>query len=482
MNKSPVETHVHLKEDLGSLQASIEFGDRQKRRSSLFTESTIASETSHPEEVEKDKMPVTAFTSSNSMNHCHKSKACSTRRKHVKKEKTMDKTMGKKVLIDLISKEMVDTWSMNVEDDLAAEDLANRPTSAPSSADIFYAMMNGENIDTSNSADDAMDNPTLDDVEIDLDIENDFDQVSFHKLAFGSLRLDDVGNIQVPISDMKSRQSISEESASNNSTPSVTMSSDSDGFSIGEIEQFVLQSIPLDVRSRIPKEAWGKIFGRSLVGSTTNPKVAKSENLDDDDVSEITNATDCIAKYGFAAKGRGCPPTVHGSPTGSGSQGSASESNSLTQPASHRIELPGGTEDKGKGKKVSFAIVQIRYYERILDINPSVTAGPAIAIGWRYKSGGKLAIEDWEMRKGDNLRRANELLLPKHVREAMLKEVGFTQRDIAEAVRVIIKAKNKRKQTVQNLGAEAMEEAIELAARRVKGILSFGKRNGLIRE
>jgi hypothetical protein len=139
------------------------------------------------------------------------------------------------------------------------------------------------------------------------------------------------------------------------------------------------------------------------------------------------------------------------------------------------------TQKAKENLSVSFADVQVRYYERILDINPAVTSGAAIGIGWRYKRGGTLPIEEWELRKSSDVRRANDLLIPRHVRETILQNAGYTQKDIAEAVRIILKAKNKRKQTIQNLGAEGIEEAVESASRRVKSIISLGVKRGLVK-
>lgn len=130
--------------------------------------------------------------------------------------------------------------------------------------------------------------------------------------------------------------------------------------------------------------------------------------------------------------------------------------------------------------KVSFHVVQVRYYERILDINPSVTAGPPVGIGWRFKKGGQVTVDEWELQRGET-RKSTSLVLPRHVREAMLKESGYTNKDIADVVRLVMKAKNQRRTTVSNLNASGVEEAVERAARRVKGLLNFRRNRSLIK-
>jgi hypothetical protein len=65
--------------------------------------------------------------------------------------------------------------------------------------------------------------------------------------------------------------------------------------------------------------------------------------------------------------------------------------------------------------------------------------------------------------------------MPEDLREGLLKELGYTQEDIAEASRIIRKAKDRRNTTIANLSSqEGMEEAAEMVpSRKVKGLLSF---------
>ena len=133
-------------------------------------------------------------------------------------------------------------------------------------------------------------------------------------------------------------------------------------------------------------------------------------------------------------------------------------------------------------RKVNFSNVEVRYYDRVLDINPAVTSGASVGLGWRYKKGGKISINDWqhgneEVTGGDKLRRRATygLVMPKTYRESLLREWGYTQQDIAKATRVIRHIKHNRKLTVQQLPNQHMEEAVENAARKVKNLLkSFG--------
>ena len=128
---------------------------------------------------------------------------------------------------------------------------------------------------------------------------------------------------------------------------------------------------------------------------------------------------------------------------------------------------------KNSGRSVSFCEVQIREYERVLEFNPSVTSGPAVGIGWNYAPEGQVfTLENFEdSREFRRRQSSDELALPRDQREKMLRTWGYTQREIAASVRSIIKTKNQRKQTVQNLHAANYEEFVEKAKRKVKNVL-----------
>ena len=93
-----------------------------------------------------------------------------------------------------------------------------------------------------------------------------------------------------------------------------------------------------------------------------------------------------------------------------------------------------------------------------------------------------MSVKDWEHHhRGGVHRQSNDLVVPKHVRHAMLKDLGYTQEDFAAATRIILKAKHQRKVSAQNQGGhQQFEEAVENAARRVRGLLSFGRNKGLV--
>mmetsp|Transcript_1707 Transcript_1707/g.2720 ORF Transcript_1707/g.2720 Transcript_1707/m.2720 type:complete len:387 (+) Transcript_1707:150-1310(+) len=120
-------------------------------------------------------------------------------------------------------------------------------------------------------------------------------------------------------------------------------------------------------------------------------------------------------------------------------------------------------------KIVIFHKVVIREYERTLGDNPSVRRGPAISIGWRHASECIiLDLEEYESTRPPR-RSKIEIIVPERVRYDLLKEYGFTSRDIMAATKEINITRKKRAQTAHS--TEKTERAhfvLEKAGRKLK--------------
>eukprot|EP00339_Tiarina_fusa_P026306 CAMPEP_0117045928 /NCGR_PEP_ID=MMETSP0472-20121206/31770_1 /TAXON_ID=693140 ORGANISM="Tiarina fusus, Strain LIS" /NCGR_SAMPLE_ID=MMETSP0472 /ASSEMBLY_ACC=CAM_ASM_000603 /LENGTH=579 /DNA_ID=CAMNT_0004758111 /DNA_START=81 /DNA_END=1820 /DNA_ORIENTATION=- len=227
-----------------------------------------------------------------------------------------------------------------------------------------------------------------------------------------------------------------------------------DAITIQDIEDSILQHLPKDIQGKIPEHVWKKIFRRSLVLETK----AVEEMMKEEDApapQKQSRRRSIMKNVGEAV------------------------SNEFTTPGERKQEEETGqVPAPDVVKEVRFNYVQVRYYERILDNNPAVSSGAAVAIGWRYKRGRRLTVEDWELQNPYEDRISlTPSVLSRQERERILKEWGYKQKDIATATRSILKAKNERKVTVQNLGGQRMEEAVENTARCVKGLLLGRFRN-----
>ena len=127
-------------------------------------------------------------------------------------------------------------------------------------------------------------------------------------------------------------------------------------------------------------------------------------------------------------------------------------------------------------KSVSFDKVQVRNYGYILTINPAVTSGPSIGLGWNYnaKKDEKYSVERFESSKEmEATRKSKDMMLSREEREQLLVSLGYSRKEIASVVRKTIRLKHQRKVTVQNLKMSPVEEFLERTSRRVRRVLRF---------
>lgn len=121
---------------------------------------------------------------------------------------------------------------------------------------------------------------------------------------------------------------------------------------------------------------------------------------------------------------------------------------------------------------VSFGTVEIRRYQRILGDNPSCSSGPALSLDWDYEDDltSSKSVDDYEYYRGRRLD-DTEMVLTRYEREELLLDLGYSRKEIAEAVRKNVNIKNRRRQTVNNLNVMPFEQAIEGAARKISRVV-----------
>ncbi|CAJ1935054.1 unnamed protein product [Cylindrotheca closterium] len=115
---------------------------------------------------------------------------------------------------------------------------------------------------------------------------------------------------------------------------------------------------------------------------------------------------------------------------------------------------------KKKKNSVSFGNAQIRWHERILEVHPCTSSGPSVGIGWE-------CIHESEERIQWNRRRGVRLRLDREEREEIIKEQGYSTKDIACSVREILKIKKQRRRTYHNVVSNPVKvEKIEYIAEK----------------
>ena len=125
-------------------------------------------------------------------------------------------------------------------------------------------------------------------------------------------------------------------------------------------------------------------------------------------------------------------------------------------------------ESTERSTKVSFSTISIRAYNRILGDNPSCSNGPSLSIGWEYVNVVEgYNLEDFEHNRLYTRRLDHEMVLSRPERESILISLGYSQIEIARAVRANIKVKNQRRRTIHNLSFSKVEEAVETVRKKL---------------
>ncbi|KAG7359837.1 hypothetical protein IV203_034935 [Nitzschia inconspicua] len=282
-------------------------------------------------------------------------------------------------------------------------------------------------------------------------------------------------------------------------------------LSVSEMKQMVMDSLPPEIKDRVPASAWKRIFcDDDTLMSDQSPIVRRLRGGSRDDVGDIVSVISNIVSRrsggtcevstvsGLTRDDMNSSPTFQSPPERKeaavestprpnvvssvpvGSRVITDDVPTIISTTSSPANVTTSSSCPGNDKRkpqVCFDIVKIRSYGSILTINPSVTSGPAVGLGWEFdpEKDEKYALDDFERSKARSgpRRVSNQLLIGREARESLLLSLGYSQKEIAVAIRQTIRIKNQRKQTVQNLNMLPMEEILEKATRRVKRVLGF---------
>mmetsp|Transcript_9666 Transcript_9666/g.11160 ORF Transcript_9666/g.11160 Transcript_9666/m.11160 type:complete len:200 (-) Transcript_9666:123-722(-) len=112
------------------------------------------------------------------------------------------------------------------------------------------------------------------------------------------------------------------------------------------------------------------------------------------------------------------------------------------------IEIVTVTQKKNKKEKkstVQFSTVHIRDYSLCLGDNPSVSQGPPISLDWYYDNETWYDIDDHEKQKQG--RGGAPCCVPPKERLNLLKQIGYSQKELTEAIRRVEKSKKQHFRT-----------------------------------
>lgn len=116
-----------------------------------------------------------------------------------------------------------------------------------------------------------------------------------------------------------------------------------------------------------------------------------------------------------------------------------------------------------EAKIVKFTMVEFREYSRVLSDHPATSSGAPIGIGWGYDPKDTTAVDlNLYERSREGLRRTKrQLVIPRDVRESMLREIGYSTKEILEAVRMVRKIKERRSVSFHQQKFDKVIERVE---------------------
>jgi hypothetical protein len=130
------------------------------------------------------------------------------------------------------------------------------------------------------------------------------------------------------------------------------------------------------------------------------------------------------------------------------------------------------TADSTSKKAVSFGLIQVREYNRVVGDNPTVRVGPPMSIGWEFVQKQAVPVDDYEKIKRP--RTSDLRIMGSITRKSILRyEFDVSLKEIRAAEKIIRKIQRQRCRTIQQgKMATAIEYAMELAKRKIHRIFS----------
>lgn len=102
---------------------------------------------------------------------------------------------------------------------------------------------------------------------------------------------------------------------------------------------------------------------------------------------------------------------------------------------------------------LGFSHVDIREYELVPGVNPSVLSGPPIELGWAHTQVSTFHIDEWENTRDGRRRLQSQMKIPPDVRRGLLLHHGNSQKLIRDATRNAANGRKQRMQTVDKLNS-----------------------------
>eukprot|EP00980_Cylindrotheca_fusiformis_P018074 scaffold5799_cov110-Cylindrotheca_fusiformis.AAC.1 len=120
-----------------------------------------------------------------------------------------------------------------------------------------------------------------------------------------------------------------------------------------------------------------------------------------------------------------------------------------------RSSLKGSKQTRNKSRAVTFGSIETRVFERVLDVHPSTTSGPSVALGWIHKDTAATPLPGISDTSGK--RRCSEFRLSSKARKSLLSTWGYSRLEMTVAAHCNEKIRERRKKTLNNLSVKTLE-------------------------
>jgi hypothetical protein len=126
-------------------------------------------------------------------------------------------------------------------------------------------------------------------------------------------------------------------------------------------------------------------------------------------------------------------------------------------------------------KRVHFSDITIQEYPIIVCDNPGGNSGCPLSIAWEVLSSTCMSVDEYELSRPP--RRSNlQMMVPASCRKDMLRNVGFSRKEISEGTKAANIARARRKTTLQNLHMSKVHERLESSFRTAHWIITLGSK------
>ena len=120
-------------------------------------------------------------------------------------------------------------------------------------------------------------------------------------------------------------------------------------------------------------------------------------------------------------------------------------------------------------REVSFSNLEIRQYEVALSDHPSCSYGPPVQLSWQYQPDEVVVpVESYEQSRSPRREKEQLVLSYNERRHMLLKQAGYSKKDVKKAMKEVQRVKNERLVTDLLLPASALDEAVETSVDYIK--------------